>query len=293
MTAFVVKQGPYAGRDLVSDPLRILSLGAGVQSSTLALMAAVGDIPPVDCAIFADTGCEPAPVYRWLEWLETQLPYPVHHVTAGALHLEMLAAARGELGAWGRPPFYVVVTSTGKVVSINRQYTGDYKLDPIRKKCRELIGLLPRQRTPLIAVIEQVIGISSDEARRAKPSRDKWIEKEYPLIDMRISRGDCLAWMHRHGYPMPPKSACTICPFRSNAEWRHLRDSDPDGWHQAVMVDEAIRHGMRGVKAEQIYLHRSGLPLRDADLSTPEDLGQLGLPLGVGTETECSGMCGV
>ena len=40
--------------------LRVLSLGAGVQSTTLALMAAHGEIGPMpDCAIFADTGWEP------------------------------------------------------------------------------------------------------------------------------------------------------------------------------------------------------------------------------------------
>ena len=35
--------------------LRILSLGAGVQSSTVALMIEKGEIPMVDCAIFSDT----------------------------------------------------------------------------------------------------------------------------------------------------------------------------------------------------------------------------------------------
>lgn len=61
--------------------LTILSLGAGVQSSTLALMAAHGEITPMpDCAIFADTGSEPRKVYEWLDWLETKLPFPVHRV---------------------------------------------------------------------------------------------------------------------------------------------------------------------------------------------------------------------
>lgn len=36
--------------------IRILSLGAGVQSSTLALMIAAGGVAPIDAAIFADTG---------------------------------------------------------------------------------------------------------------------------------------------------------------------------------------------------------------------------------------------
>ena len=39
-----------------SKSLTIISLGAGVQSSVMAIMAAKGDFQKVDCAIFADTG---------------------------------------------------------------------------------------------------------------------------------------------------------------------------------------------------------------------------------------------
>ena len=39
--------------------LTVISLGVGVQSSTMLLMAAKGELPNVDCAIFADTGYEP------------------------------------------------------------------------------------------------------------------------------------------------------------------------------------------------------------------------------------------
>lgn len=64
--------------------LRVLSLGAGVQSTTMALMAAHGEIGPMpDCAIFSDTGWEPKAVYDHLEWLEQQLPFPVHRVERG------------------------------------------------------------------------------------------------------------------------------------------------------------------------------------------------------------------
>lgn len=66
--------------------LRVLSLGAGVQSTTLALMAAHGEIGPMpDCAIFADTGWEPAAVYEHLAWLRSPnvLPFPVHIISGG------------------------------------------------------------------------------------------------------------------------------------------------------------------------------------------------------------------
>jgi 3'-phosphoadenosine 5'-phosphosulfate sulfotransferase (PAPS reductase)/FAD synthetase len=49
--------------------LTVISLGAGVQSSTMAIMAAKGDLPPVDVAIFADTGNEPKAVYTYLNYL--------------------------------------------------------------------------------------------------------------------------------------------------------------------------------------------------------------------------------
>ena len=69
-----------------TDPMHILSLGAGVQSSTLALMAAKGEVGPMPmAAIFSDTQAEPKEVYDWLDWLEKQLPYPVYRVTAGNL----------------------------------------------------------------------------------------------------------------------------------------------------------------------------------------------------------------
>jgi len=68
------------------EPIHIISLGAGVQSSTMALMAAAGEITPMPkCAIFADTQAEPQSVYTWLDWLENQLPFPVVRATKGSL----------------------------------------------------------------------------------------------------------------------------------------------------------------------------------------------------------------
>jgi 3'-phosphoadenosine 5'-phosphosulfate sulfotransferase (PAPS reductase)/FAD synthetase len=55
--------------------MKVISLGAGVQSTALALMAANGEIGPMpDCAIFADTGWEPEAVYSHLARLREALP---------------------------------------------------------------------------------------------------------------------------------------------------------------------------------------------------------------------------
>jgi len=83
--------------------LRILSLGAGVQSSTLALKIKQGEIPMVDAGIFADTKGEPKAVYDWLEWLKKQLNFPVHTVTYRDLRQDILDASVGKFKAFTAP----------------------------------------------------------------------------------------------------------------------------------------------------------------------------------------------
>ncbi len=134
---------------------------------------------------------------------------------------------------------------------IRRQCTADYKLVPIRRKLRELVGLAGR-RSPKWPVVEQWIGVSLDESLRMKPSAEDWQVNRWPLVERRMTRRDCLLWLARHGYPEPPKSACIGCPFHSDAAWRRLRDGDPDAWADAVAVDRAIRTGFRGSAARSI-----------------------------------------
>lgn len=124
-------------------PLRVLSLGAGVQSTTLALMAAHGEFGSVDCAIFADTGWEPAAVYDHLRWLMSPnvLPFPVHIVSAGNIRDGLMAAADGKRWA-SIPAFTRTVNRRGNVSigMIRRQCTTTRKIEPIRRKVRELAG---------------------------------------------------------------------------------------------------------------------------------------------------------
>lgn len=261
--------------------MRVLSLGAGVQSTTLALLAADGGIEMPDCAVFSDTGWEPAAVYRHLDWLAARLPYPVHRVQHGNLRHDVLHPREGKQMA--NPPFF-----TGPAPGIlRRQCTETYKVGPIRRKVREMLGLRPGQRAPREPVVEQWIGISVDEAVRMKPSREAWVRHRWPLVERGMNRWDCLRWLDRHGYPEPPKSACVGCPYHSDAYWREMRDQRPEEWADAVAFDESIRGGVRGTTST-LYLHASRQPLRDADLSTAEDHGQMQLGFG----QECEGMCG-
>lgn len=268
---------------MTDKPLLVLSLGAGVQSSCLALMAEHGEIEKPDCAIFADTGAEPPHVIEWLDWLETQVSYPIHRVMwKDGLYENIKGAIQG--GRFAGAPFFTEA-DVGGAGLLRRQCTREFKVQPITRKLRELVGLKYRQRAPKRVIIKQYIGISLDEAIRMKPSREKWIEHTWPLVDLGMRRLDCLQWMDKHGYPRPKKSSCTFCPYHGNDEWRYLRDNSPEGWQQAIEVDKMIRSGVRGT-TQRLFVHRDMVPLEEADLdSATNQLDMFG--------EECEGMCGV
>lgn len=268
--------------------LTVISLGAGVQSSVMALMAAKGQITPMpDCAIFADTQSEPDHIYEWLDWLETQLPFPVYRISVGSLRDDLIASARTRSRVPNPPLFLKTPTSDGMLL---RQCTSDYKIQPIFKKLRELIGLKYRQRAPKEVAVEQWIGISQDEIQRMKMAPHKWIENRWPLLEHRMSRLHCLEWMRDNGYnELPKKSACTFCPYHDNATWRKMKEEDPKSWFDAVEVDHAIRGGInKTTEGNQMFLHRSRVPLEEADLSDPSENQEAFTFM-----DECEGMCGI
>lgn len=278
----------------MNKPIHIISLGAGVQSSTMALMAAAGEITPMPtCAIFADTQAEPASVYSWLDWLEKQLPFPVHRVTAGSL-TERITTTRinrktGEKYYSNMIPAFTLNPDGSKGI-VGRSCTTNFKVEPLRKKQREIAGIKRGQKS-IGAVIW--IGISLDEVTRMKPSRDRWAENRWPLIERRMSRHDCLRWMEIHGFPKPPRSACIYCPFHSDAEWRRLRDQEPAEFLKACEVEERLQQAHASVTSAgkmrgKAFLHDSLMPLSQVDFSTDEDHGQQ-----VMFQNECEGMCGV
>ena len=264
--------------------IEILNLGAGVQSSTLAFMSIKGELPKIDHAIFSDTGWEPQRVYKWFEWLRPQLEdagTQVHVVSNGNLREAMMG--KGE--RFAAIPYFVK-KADGTTGMVKRQCTNEYKILPIERFIKtEILGLPVRARYPKELVCNQWFGISLDEIFRAKGfPGSKWRKAYYPLIDLRMRRSECLAWMERNGYPEPPRSACIGCPFKNNYSWRKTRQ-DPEEWKDAIEVDEAIRHRLDEDGVES-FLHRSAVPLADAQIDD-YDPGQMTL-----WQDECEGYCG-
>ena len=225
----------------------VASIGAGVQSTVMLLMALRGDTEfRPDFAVFADTGAEPKSVYQHLNWLRleaTRLGGRVDVIAQAesiSQWLERYIKQRGRradgTAAMLRPvPFF---RASDGAFPRRRQCTADWKIRPINTFIRHnVLGLKYRQRVGDRRVM-QLIGISTDEAHRMRPSREKYIINAWPLIDAGMSRADCRRWFDDH-YPGRhlPRSACTFCPFKSRAELQDMRTNQPDEWQALLRLD--------------------------------------------------------
>ena len=256
--------------------LTILSLGAGVQSTALALMALDGHLPPISRAIFADTGWEPAAVYEHLTRLTAELErhgVPVDVVRNGDIRSDALSSGR-----FASMPLYMR-GEKGNGMG-RRQCTSEYKLVPIKRRVRQLLGAkttgtlangAPRVGRvggrPGSRYVTMWVGISTDEVQRQKPSDVSYIQRVDPLIDiLDLDRDACEAYLTDR-WPWPVgRSACIGCPFHDNAEWRRMKIETPVEFADAVDFDRQLREQPPGTFKAEAYLHADRVPLPDADL---------------------------
>ncbi len=255
-----------------TTPLVALSLGWGVQSFTLAAMAALGEIEMPDVAIHANTTHEASGTYafarQWTFWLEER-GIRVITVTPVSKRLN----PRDTYGTIVIPA-YTASSAAGGV--LRRQCTNEWKIAPMRR-------WLQANRDG--RSVEQWIGISLDEYQRMKDSHVQYVTNRWPLVERRVTRNDCARWLERHNLPIPPKSACVFCPFHDARAWHDLKASGNGDWQKAVEVDEQIR---KVLPPYDLFVHPSRQPLAEVDLSNAEERGQLNL-----WNDECTGICGV
>jgi len=246
--------------------MKIISLGWGTQSFTLAAMVALGELEMVDYAIHSDTTHESKLTYefaiRWQGWLKER---GVEVITVKPKRSDPTDNGYG----WPDSPFF----SAGGG-QIKRQCTTQWKINPMRRYIR---------KSSAGRKVEQWIGISLDEFQRMKPSRVKYITNRWPLIEKKMTRHDCKIWLKKHNLEIPPRSACIFCPFHSNAEWRETKRLNVD-WKQAIKIDKAIRK----VRPPDLFVSNQRKPLEECDFDSQEDKGQMAFQW----QDECTGYCG-
>jgi hypothetical protein len=271
----------------------VLSLGAGVQSTTLFLMMREGvvEVPPDIVAIFADTQEEPGAVYDHLAWLQSLGRPRILVRTVGKLGDDLKHGRNSTGQRFAAIPAFT--TDGADIGQTRRQCTKEYKTELIGRTIRrEVVGLLPRRALPRSVHVHEYVGISRDEARRVVgvkknvESRRGWFA-HFPLIEMGFTRADCLRWLKDRVPHQVPRSACVFCPFKADREWLRLKRDDAAGWARAVEIDTALRTpgsvANRDMR-QTMYLHRSCRPLAEVDLNENQ--------YSIEFAAECEGMCG-
>lgn len=275
----------------------VLALGLGVQSTALYLMSALGELPRIDFAVFANPGREKKATMDYLEWLlkwAEQNNGPEIIVKSDKnLFVDLLNNTNSTDGRFASIPAFTMGDSKEGI--LRRQCTNEYKIAIVDQAIREVYGLKRRQRN-----IETNIwkGISSDEAIRmsvpeaawknfiypfvgyATPGKGKWMKLSGDLYKP-MSRNDIKAWYKSKGLPIPPKSSCVFCPYHSDYTWADMKKNSPEDFQDAVRVDHAIRDSSKRGVEQPIYLHRSLKPLDEVDFD-PNSKIEFG---------ECSGIC--
>lgn len=249
--------------------MNVFSFGGGVQSIAALILAAQGEI---DCHtfLFANVGddSENADTLRYVR--EIAMPYAARH------GLEIITLHKRTRTGEVAPTLYQTLTSpTSRSIPIpvrmangapgNRSCTYEYKIRPVANWCWKQ-GARPKCPATVM------LGISREEAwRRMNVSRISYVVNAYPLVDLGLSRQDCMNVITRAGQPIPPKSACDFCTYKRLAQWREQRDKKPDVFARNVALERQINERRARLGKDPVWLSSAGKPLDKAvgDASQP------------------------
>lgn len=252
---------------------QVLSYGAGVQTCALLRMSVEGLLPRVDAVLFGDTGGEPEHVYRALqrdkEYCEAHGIHFARVQYKSLIDLKTLKTKAGRQQLFA--PLFTINLKTGKHGQLLRSCTQRFKIAPVRAYVAQVLRWKKEGA-------QMWLGMSTDEIERVKPSNVQWAPNWHPLIELNWRRGDCERFLLERGIK-PAKSACVMCPYRSNVQWLEIK-ANPRDWAVAVRYDRMIRNARPGFLT---FCHPARIPLDAVDFV---DEKQIGL-----WDAECEGVC--
>ena len=257
--------------------MRTFSFGAGVQSTAVLVLQALGRLPePYDTFLFANVG-DDSEDPRSLEYFrEHHIPFAEKHGIE-LIELQRIMKDGSVETIWERA---VRENSTSIPIPVRmsngapamRSCTADFKIRVIRRwqrkngSCRE---------DPAITGL----GISIDEIERAR--EDSGFDDqilEYPLLQLGMNRTSCFDVIKEVGLPAPPKSSCFFCPFHNMETWRRLKIERRDLFDKSIYLEQRINEKRTVLGKDKVWLTRYNKPLDSVvddqltfDFDGPED----------------------
>lgn len=276
--------------DMMAD-LTILHNGGGVQTGTMVEMIADGILPKPDAVISADTGNEPSYIYQ--QWQRDK-------EILASIHVPFLMVNNGNIldDLYSGKRFAAMPLFTRQYTDIEgfglsgqsyrdgkmkRQCTSEYKIVPIEREIRTMLlemGLAKESKNGRIyinrgVIVESWIGYTTDEIERVNRMKQaKWQHFRFPLIELKMTKADCVQWLKDNDKPPRLSSACAICPLIGNAQRRQIRDNDPIGWKRAIKFDNDLRNGDLRIAVTakgDLYLSDKFIPLSQLNIDEEEN----------------------
>lgn len=257
--------------------MNILSLGAGVESSAIALMADKGLCSQkLDAIIFANTGFEKRATYDYVKYLKGEIKNTPFFITSkGSIYRAILDGLKAG-NKRGIPIPAFVKNADGSVGRLHRHCTQDFKIVVVEQKIREILGVKDlRGQSVKIWIGYNAAELSRIARVRAEIDQNwktvaipsvgleisKSSQRQVKYFDQPIYRETCENWLAENGYIVPVKSGCKMCPNMGDETWLEMKENDVRDFEDAVKVDSLIRY-LPEIRGE-VFLHRTCKPLSE------------------------------
>lgn len=242
--------------------LRCFSYGGGVQSTAALVLAAQGKIDfPI--FLFSNVGddSEHPDTLRYVR--EVAMPY----AAAQGIELHELRHMRrdGEEETLYRKLTRPGSRSNGIPIYLEGSGAPGQRSCTDQFKIRRIAVWQRRNGATKTNPAVCGLGISIDEFQRMRTDSGVATQVlEYPLIDLRLTRQDCVNIISRAGLPIPPKSSCWFCPFHRIPAWQKLKRETPELFDRAIALEQTLSERSEMLGRGKVYLTRKMQPLSQA-----------------------------
>ena len=262
--------------------MKILSFGAGMQATALALMSCENAanplplypaVPVYDAVIFCDLSLEASWVRQQMIFTRQvcgRVGIPFYILETPLYHdfIQNFGQRRTVSIPWW------TMREDGHPSRMPRSCTVDYKIEAVSRFVRrELLGYRKRQRLRPedIKAHEMHMGFSLEEKRRCKENPGKLFVNHFPLVQMGLTRSDNYSYILEKWGLDTKASACAFCPFHRNYFFQYIKKYDPETYVAVHSIDVLLRDKTpKPPMKSDLFISRSRK--RIADL-TPEDCG--------------------
>lgn len=236
---------------------QVWSCGGGNQSAGIAALIASGKLPKPDFSIIVDTEREKSSTWDYVN--SVLIP----RLASVGVTLERVTKSRYAtvdlFDHKGKHLIPYFTTINGKVGKTQSFCSNEWKKRVTMRWLKD-IG---------VAKCDNWIGISTDEIGRVKFSGVQWLRNKYPLVELGLSRADCIQLVKDMGWPAPPRSACWMCPQMSDVEWLEMKTNLPEDFARAIEFESYHR-----IKDPFFYLHISGVPISEVEFQLGKTAGK-------------------